>query len=257
MRGFWARSISATVCCLALAGCMVVEKPPIDIDKSVKRRVAAGMSYLQDAQPNEARRHFSRALELDSGSAEAHNAMALLYKYEGDAEREEYHLRRAIRADRDYAVARNNYGSYLYSQGEYRKALKQFDRAANNPTYENRSIAFANKGRSLAALERYDEAVEAFDLSLRLNTDNVEALFEIARIYYQQQEFKRADQVYQEYEDSGVSQSARALWFGIQLATRLGDKDRLASYELALAQMYPDSTEYQRWRAWVDGGRQQ
>lgn len=255
MRLVLSKSIGALVAMLSLAGCMVVENTPIDIDKSVERRVSAAMSYLQDGQPNEARRHLMRALELDSDSAKVHNAMALLYKYEGDAVREERHLRRSIRHDRDYAVARNNYGSFLFAQGEYDKALKQFDRAANNPTYESRATAFANKGRALAAMGRYDEAVQAFDRSLRLNDGASDVLLEMAKAYYAKKDFQRADQAYQEYADRAGSQSPWGLWFGIQLSARLNQKDRLASYEMALEQLHPDSREYRRWRAWVAQGR--
>ena len=41
-----------------------------------------------------------------------------------------------------------------------------------------------------------------------------------------------------------VAQDARGLWLGIRLERIYGDTDALASYELALKHLYPDSPEY-------------
>ena len=240
-----------------LASCMVLEKTaPPNADMAVSRRVAAGFEYLQMGQPSEARRHISRALENEPRSPEAHNAMALLYNYEGDLERAEQHFRKAIRYDRGYSVARNNYGALLLSQRRYKEALAQFVSAADDPSYDNRAIAFENKGRALMALARYDEALEAFNTSLRLNSKLAQPLLEMAWIYFIKQDFRSAQRAYDAYEAGIDSQPARALWLGIQLAARQQSRDRLASYELALDKLYPNSPEHRQWRNWVAGGRQ-
>ena len=147
----------SVVLAVLLSGCMVMEKtPPPNADMAVSRRIAAGFEYLQMGQPSEARRHISRALEHEPRSSEAHNAMALLYNYEGDQKRAEEHYQRAIRYNKSYSVARNNYGAMLMTQRRYKEALGQFSLAADDPSYDNRAIAFENKGRALMALERHN-----------------------------------------------------------------------------------------------------
>lgn len=240
-----------------LASCMVLEKaPPPNADMAVSRRVAAGFEYLQMGQPSEARRHISRALESEPRSPEAHNAMALLYNYEGDAERAEQHFRKAIRYDKNYSLARNNYGALLLSQRQYKDALEQFTIAANDPSYGSRAIAFENKGRALMALERYDEALDAFNTSLRLSSNLPEPLLEMAWIHFIRNDLQSAQRTYAAYETGIDRQSARGLWLGIQLAAKQQSLDKLASYELALSKFYPNSPEHRQWRSWVDGGRQ-
>ena len=55
------------------AGCVTVDDgPQVKVDEAVNSRVAAGLQYLQQGSPSEARRHFSRALSLDDDSAVAH-----------------------------------------------------------------------------------------------------------------------------------------------------------------------------------------
>lgn len=248
--------VSAVLVSLVLASCMVLEKtPPPNADMAVSRRVAAGFEYLQMGQPTEARRHISRALESEPRSPEAHNAMALLYNYEGDQERAEEHFRKAIRYNRNYSVARNNYGALLLSQRNYKDALEQFSIAADDPAYDNRAIAFENKGRTLMAMERYDEALEAFNTTLRLNSKLAQPLLEMAWIYFLKEEFRSAQRAYEAYEGSVEPQPARGLWLGIQLAAKQQSLDKLASYELALDKLYPNSPEHRQWRNWVDGGR--
>ena len=111
MRRFFRVFPGLLIAGLLATGCVTVEsgQREVNLDDAVSSRVAAGLQYLQQGDPAEARRHFSRALEHKDDSAVAHNAMALLYKYENDPEREEFHYKKALRADRDYAPAPVSY----------------------------------------------------------------------------------------------------------------------------------------------------
>ena len=239
-----------------LSGCMVLEKQaPPNAEMAVSRRISAGFEYLQMGQPSEARRHISRALEHDPRSAEAHNAMALLYRYEDDQVRAEDHFRKSIRFDRNYSLARNNYGAMLLSLRRYKEALDQFSRAAHDPSYDNRAVAFENKGRTLMMMDRPDEALEAFNTSLRLNSDAIQPLLEMAWIHFNRGDMRMAGRVYTAYEGRAGAQPARGLWLGIQLAARDNKTDKLASFELALDKLFPGSPEHREWRNWVAQGR--
>ncbi|GAA5125634.1 type IV pilus biogenesis/stability protein PilW [Alloalcanivorax gelatiniphagus] len=240
-----------------LGGCMTAteggQRNEVKVDEAVATRVAAGMKYLQMGNPSEARRHFSRALSLNDDSAQAHNAMALLYNYERDSKQEEHHYRKALSADRDYAPALNNYGTLLFSQGRYDEALEKFKRAANDPKYEGRASAFNNMGATYKALGELDRAREAYIRSLRLSPGNSQLLLELARLYYQDGRASLGWDYYRDYERRVRPQSAEALWVGIRLAADLGKRDQQASYELALQNLYPESREYRLWRAWRAG----
>lgn len=50
------------------------------------------------------------------------------------------------------------------------------------------------------------------------------------------------------YEKMAPS-SARQLWLGIRLQRILGDKNKQASYELALRNLFPGSPEYKAYKA--------
>ena len=245
-------TVVATV--LLLNGCVVARSgPEIKVHEAVQNRVAAGMEYLQLGKPVEARQHLSRAVDLDDNSALAHNAMALLYKYEGDRGREEHHYRKALRADSSYAPARNNYGILLYQKGDYRGAVREFERVANDPGYSGRGPAFENLGRSYLALGERDKAIENFNRALRLVNDPRASLLELAGIYMDEGRPRAASRYHDQYAAVTNPQTAQGLWLGIRIAAANGDYDKQSSYELALRQLYPTSSELEAWRTWRSG----
>lgn len=234
-----------------LAGCVTVPlNKNVDIQKAVKDRVAAGLEYLQMGKPTQARRNISRALQLDDDSAMAQNAMALLYKYEQDPKNEEKHYKLALRADRHFSPAHNNYGTLLYEQERYDEALDQFEEAANDPDYQERGAAFANMGRCYLAQGKDKKAKQVFLKAVRLASDNQSAQLALAQIYYREKNFRMSANYYNEYVSNVQTQSSEALWLGIRLAHHFGNQDQQASFELALKQLYQGSQEYQQWRQW-------
>ena len=241
---------------LLFTGCVTVESGgrTLKTDEAVTSRVAAGLQYLQQGSPSEARRHFSRALQLDDDSAVAHNAMALLYKYEQDPDMEEYHYKKAIKADRSYSPAQNNYGTLLFSRGDYEDALKRFKRAANDPSYEGRGSAWENMGRCYRELGHDEDAQKAFIKALRLNPRAVLPNLELADLYYQEDRPQLAWDYYQQYVQRNNRQSARSLLLGAKLAQTLGYKDKASSYALALENIYSRSPEYREWQDWKTTG---
>ena len=233
-------------------GCVTVEtgKQDVNIDEAVTSRVAAGFQYLQQGNPAETRRHFSRAIDLDDDSAIAHNAMGLLYKYEQDPEREEYHYKKALSANRKYSPTLNNYGTLLFSRGEFKDALDKFEKAANDPGYDGRASAWENMGRCYRELGRDEEAQQAFIKAIRLNPRAVVPNLELADLYYSEGNARLAWDYYKQYLQRTNRQTARSLWLGIQLASARGLKDQQSSYELALENLYRRSPEYREWQNW-------
>lgn len=223
--------------------------------KALDTRIAAGIEALKAGDPERARRHIHRALEIDEDSAAAQNAMALYYRYEGDDKREEQHYRKALRADSKYSQARNNYASLLYRQGRYDEAIDQLEAAAEDPTYDQRQMVFLNLGRSYARAGEYDKAVKALQRSLRLDSTQPEAKLEMADVLYAQGKYAEARNYYVAYTGQ-VRQNARSLWLGIRIEHELGGTEKVGGYEMQLGNMFPNSPEYKAWKAWKTGGSQ-
>lgn len=241
----------ASALVLGLAGCVTEEvidgKSRGNPQAAVQDRVSMAMRYIQNREPDKAQRHLQRALEIDPDSAEAHHAFAVLYESEGNSKQAEKHYRKAVRTKDDFAQAQNNYAGFLYRQGRFKDAYEYFEQAANNLAYENRDAAFENLGQVALRLERKAKAEQAFVNALRLNPRRAGATLELAVIAFEAGQVDRAKAGYKRFLDLNEAQpqSARSLWLGIRLARLSNDANALASYELALKRLYPNTPEYQ------------
>lgn len=242
-----------------LSACTVQEFPDerrADLSAGARDRVAIASEYLQSGENERALLHLRKAISLDPKSAEAHNLMAILLEKEGDPKGAEKHYRRAISLRADYSQANNNYGVFLFKRGEYKNAAEHFERAAGDLGYALRASSFEGLGRSALKLEDVERAESAFLRALRIDAALPLANLEMADINLQKANLAAARAYYQRFlkVTEKQPQTARSLWLGIRIERRLGDKDALASYELALKRLYPDSPEYKTYMASLKSG---
>lgn len=252
---FWVMSLV-----LLLSACTVQEFPTdrkVDATAGARDRVAIAAEYLQKGENERAMVHLKKALELDSKSAEANNLMAILLERENDLKGAEKHYRRAIKLREDFSQAQNNYGVFLFKRGDYKEAAVQFEKAAADIGYPLRSSALEGLGRSALKLDDKDRAERAFQRALRIDADLPGANLEMAELNFERQNLAAARAYHQRFlklsEDQ--PQTARSLWLGIRIERRLGDRNALSSYELALKRLYPDSPEYKAYAASLESGR--
>lgn len=234
---------------LALSACMVkeFEKPAsLNPTESARSRVAIAAQYLQQGEQDKALRHLQRALEQDPRSCEAHTVMGVLMEREGDDRKAEEHYRKAIALREDYPQARNNYGVMLFRQQRYEESVKQLSLAAGNIGYDGRESAYENLGKAWLASGDKEQARQAFEKALRLNSRLPVAALELSYLAFERSDLPAANLFYQRHLKAlaGGAQSARSLWLGVTLARMRGDGDAQAGYEMALKRLYPDSAEY-------------
>jgi type IV pilus assembly protein PilF len=244
-----------TGACLILSGCITETNSDLmkkkDKERYIQNSVTASLEYLQLGDTKNAFRHANNAMEADAKSAEAHNAMALLYRNMQDEKNEEKHFKLAIRYNPNLSKVRNNYAVFLFQRERYTDALFQLEKASKDPSYENRGLAFENMGRAYLGLKDIAQAEVAFKEALRIDERMVRSYLELAQINFIRGDLKQANQYIQQYGTLG-RHSARSLWLGIQIERKLGNKDALASYELALRNIFADSAEYKAYKASID-----
>ena len=105
--------------------------------------------------------------------------------------------------DKDYQSASELFddsldkGSAFYSNKQYKEALEQFELASK--AQSNNATAFYNKGNSLAQLQKYDDAISAYDKALAIdptmsNAAENKKLIEKLKKQQEKQEQKKKDQ---------------------------------------------------------------
>lgn len=239
---------------LLVAGCVSQTnqrpKQSVDLDKALELHIQLAENYVRQSNRESARHHLRKAFDLDKNSAAATAVMAQLYQLEGEPKlAEEYYLR-ALRRDKGMTKARNDYGLFLYRAKRYEDALDQFEIAAADLDYDDRARTLVNVGRTALKLGNNDRAETVFKHASVLNRQLATPLIELADLSFQQQDYANAKGYLDRY--LALSRpSARSLLLGIRIERTFGNKDKEASYALALRNLHPYSKEYLEYKQYM------
>jgi type IV pilus assembly protein PilF len=212
--------------------------------KSVETQTQLGASYLQRGQPEIAKKHLERALELDSNDLQANNIMGLLQWRLKQYEEAERYFRRAIEGSGSgsRAAALHNYGAFLCDRGRIDEALRSLEKAAADPLYQATAEANLNAGACLMTKPSPALAEKYLREALRINPRLPGALYHMARITYDSGRTLAARAFIQRYFEASED-TPDALLLAVQIETALKDKNAAASYALRLKSRFPKSDE--------------
>jgi type IV pilus assembly protein PilF len=242
------RSFVAGLLALPMVACVTTESGVFtekkDPQKALEYSVQAARSYISQRNWDAAKRHLRTAVEIDANNAEVHESLALVFQNTGEFELADQHFRRSVALDGKRSRVRNNYAVFLYQQARYSDAEKQLERVVEDVLYESRPAAYVNLGLVRMKLLKYDTARDAFERARLMDNRNPVTLFQLAEVHYQLGDFSRAQQFYEGYRKQVPRQTAGTLWLGVRLADKFGDRNAMASYALALKNLYPRSDEY-------------
>lgn len=244
---------------LVCTGCVtttdsVFTTPPAP-QEALERRVALARQYIGQQDWENAKRNLAQAVAIDDRNAEVYEAFALVYQSTGEKELAEESFKQAIRLDRNFSRARNNYAAFLYAEQRYADAEKELEQVVGDTLYTARPMAFVNLGLCRQQLGKSAAAEEAFTRALSMDRANPIALLELAQLRFEAGDYAAANRYYGTYRTAVRPQSARGLWLGIRLATALGDRDAASSYALALSSLYPESPEFQDYQRMQRNGQ--
>jgi type IV pilus assembly protein PilF len=205
-------------------------------------RIDLARGYLEEGEFDRARPALNTALEIYPRSVEAHVLLALLNESEGENALARQQYRQALKIEPRNSQALNNYGSFLYSRGDYEEAVKVLRLLVKDENYRARSQAYENLGLAELKIGEVERAREAFARALRLNFTQPRASLELADLAYAEGDYRIAQEYYDGFRTQ-ARQTPRTLCLGMKLAGVSGDADRQASYALALSNLFPKSSE--------------
>jgi type IV pilus assembly protein PilF len=201
--------------------------------------------YLSRGQLEIALTKGKQALAADRGNANANNVMGLIYQRLGEPNQAERHFERALRVEPSNPYYLNAFGGFLCKQGRYEEAEKRFSLAAANPLNRSPEIALTNAGTcALRQPEGLSKAETFFRRALESNSKFPPALIQMASLSLENGEPLSARAYVQRFE-AVAPHTARSLWLAIQAERALGDEVAAAKYEMSLRSRFPDSTEIQ------------
>ncbi len=236
---------------LLVGGCVTESTgglpPPAEKQQRVQAQLDLARGYLEKRDWGRAQAPLERALEIDPRSVQAHVLSAVFYENQNEPSVAEKHYRTALKIDNTDPQALNNYGTFLYGQKRYQEALEPLRLLVLNPQYRARSQAYENLGLAELQVGDRKRARVAFSRALMLNYAQPRSSLELAEMALVDKDFAKARSYYDGYRTI-ARPNARSLCVGLQLARAENNDDQIASFNLALKNLYPDSDEADRCR---------
>jgi len=140
----------------------------------------------------------------------------------------------------------NNYGWYLCDTGKERQSIAYFLNALKHPLYETPDRAYTNAGTCALKAGDLDGAQNYLLKALSVARDPaMPARLQLAKLFFQRGNFDESRVYLTEALRMMEPPTADALWLGLRLERRQGNRDAEAGYASQLRSRYPASAEYQ------------
>ena len=207
------------------------------------------LGYINQGSFDRAVDPVQRALDIDPSYPEAMLAQAVLLERQGDTNLAKPAYEKLLSANPDFTRGRQIFANFLFTNDQLDQACEELAIVVTDTLYANRARAFENLGVCRDRQGLQPQATDAFSRAFRLNPRLPVPNLELAERRFDEGDTQSAAFHYRQYT-TAVAQNARSLWLGIRLAAQVGDLNSQASYELALRNRFPNSTEFNQWQEW-------
>lgn len=235
--GSTATGVSATV-----ADPVVTPSEESEVRRRARIRLELAVNYFQMGQTNVALDEVKQAVATDSGFADAHHLMALIYMRLGNLAQAEDSLRRAHGLRPNDPDVMHNFGWLQCQRQRYAESMSWFDRALATPTYTARSKTLMSQG---ICLERSGDMVaseQVLTKAYELDAGNPVIGYSLASLKFKKGDTKQA-QFYVRRVNNGEFASAESLWLGVKVERALKESIAMRQLGEQLRKRFPDSRE--------------
>ncbi|RMH47295.1 MAG: type IV pilus biogenesis/stability protein PilW [Gammaproteobacteria bacterium] len=220
-----------------------------NLKEAAEKRRTLGLKYLELGNYQRAKINLEKALRYEPDSAENQAAMGYYFQVVREFDKAEQHFREALSLAPNDGGILNLYGTFLCAAERYAAAERYFLKAIEAPGYANIAQTYENAGVCALRAGNKEVAEEYFEKALNHNPESPTALLGLAKFRFEQNRLIEARSLLKEHLKVAPV-SAEALWLGVQIEERLGDKDAMASYALKLTGLFPNSPEAKAYRQW-------
>ena len=219
---------------------------PVDPKYRAKIHTELAAAYFQAGSMAVALEEIRIALESDPEYVQAFSVRGLIHAALKENAKAEADFQKALKIAPRNPDVNNNYGWFLCEIGQPRQSIQYFLNALKDPLYETPDVAYANAGSCALKAGDLDGAQEYLLQSLRLaRTPAPGTRYQLASLFYMRGNLDEA-KVYLNDALKGMDPpSPEALWLGVRLERKLGNKAGEGSYASQLRSRYPTSKEYQ------------
>jgi type IV pilus assembly protein PilF len=238
--------LTGIVMALLVSGCVSSTTGPVksepDSVEAADLNYQLGARYYRNGSYELARERLLHSIKLDPKNAVAHSTLALTYEQLDNVRLATESYEQAIRlAPNDFNVL-NTYAVFLCRQGEYDKAVKNFDRAIEVVENDDVEITMTNAGVCMTQKPDLAKAEAYFRSALENKSSYGDALLQLCQIKKEQGEHLAARAFLQRYLSANPP-SAGILYLGVLIEQELGDEKARTEYSNRILREYPQSPE--------------
>jgi len=245
-----ARGLTLIVSFLAISiisGCgsaPVSSNLPKQSEKRSEVHTQLAWSYLQRGQYDIAREELNKALAADSGSSRAHHIYGLLYNTLGEKAPAKKHFSRAVQIDTNNLGAQEDYAGFLCKNGDVEAGIARYRQVIANPRNSQAAMTRTRAGLCLLGDGESEDAEQYFRDALDSNPSNEVALAAMARISFETGRYLSGRGYVQRYMDVGPN-DPQVLFYAANIERELGDDVSARAYANELRRLFPKSREAQ------------
>lgn len=205
-----------------------------------------GALYYQVGNMSVALEEFAIALNADSSYFPAYSVRGLVYAALQEHAKAEADFRRALDIAPNDPEVNNNYGWYLCESGKERQSIAYFLNALKSPLYETPDRAYTNAGTCALKIDDLEGAQSYLLKAVQLSRDGaMTARFQLASLFYKRGILEEARVYLNDALRMMEPPSAEALWLGLRLERKMGNRNAESGYAAQLRSRYPASPQYQ------------
>lgn len=202
--------------------------------------------YFQDGNMAVALEELRGAITVDPAYAPAYNVRGLVHAFLKESDRAEEDFRKALNLAPTDPEVNNNYGWFLCQSGRERQSIVYFLNALKNPLYSTPDKAYLNAGSCALRAGDLDGAETYLQSALRLAKDGgAAARVQFAALRYRQGGLEEARRVLSDALRNMDPATPEALWLGLRIERKVGNRSAESGFAAQLRGRYPDSREYQ------------
>jgi type IV pilus assembly protein PilF len=216
--------------------------------KAAEARIELGLGYLDAGNMQKARENLEVAVRYAPDYYRALNSIAYYYQQVDENLLAEKAYKKALGESPRNGNVLNNYGVFLCRLGQYQKADQYFNRAIEQPFYYQISDSYENAGVCALKGGNTDKAAFYFQRSLDHEPGRLLSSLQLSGLEVAKGEYKQARarllKIHKEY-----GYRANSLDLAIQLEKKADNIDLAHRYVQQLKALYPDSKQYQKYKA--------
>ncbi len=186
------------------------------------------------------------ALDADPNFVQAYSLRGLIYGNLKENAKADEDFRKALSLKPNDPDVNNNFGWYLCHSDRARQSIAYFLNALKDPLYDTPDVAYGNAGACAMKAGDLDGAQNYLLNAMRLARGPAPGTRVLmADLLYRRGNFDEAKVYLAEAIKAMDTPSAEALWLGLRIERRLGNKAGEGGYAAQLRSRYPTSPEYQ------------